>query len=214
MFKTLVSGDPITAERKHKHPFVFRNHAKLIFSANAIPSTNDRTYAFYRRWLIIPFEKTFNGEAGNPPPDMDLRTKLHAELPGILNYALAGAHRLYAQGDFTETDHTRAAKAEYQRSNDSVQAFVEGCVEIDRTASVSKQEFYRVYAHWCRTQNEYLVSQTKLKDELTKSVPTLDEARVGQWHWIGIALNDNAEAYRPHPPSANAATPNGTGVPF
>ena len=32
MFKTLVSGDRITAERKHENPFVFRNHAKLIFS--------------------------------------------------------------------------------------------------------------------------------------------------------------------------------------
>ena len=57
--------------------------------------------------------------------------------------------------DFTETANTRAAKAEYQRSNDSVQAFVEECVDIDTQASVSKQEFYRVYAHWCRTQNEY-----------------------------------------------------------
>ena len=46
--------------------------------------------------------------------------------------------------------------------------------------SVIKQEFYRVYAHWCRTQNEYPVSQTKLKEELKKLVPTLDEARVGQ----------------------------------
>ena len=62
MFKTLVSGDRITAERKHEHPFAFRNHAKLIFSANALPGSNDRTYAFYRRWLIIPFEQTFNGK--------------------------------------------------------------------------------------------------------------------------------------------------------
>ena len=75
----------------------------------------------------------------------------------------------------------RKAKADYQRSNDSVQAFVEECVDIDTHNSVIKQEFYRVYAHWCRTQNEYPVSQTKLKEELKKLVPTLDEARVGQW---------------------------------
>src|SRR5215217_1330851 len=116
---------------RHEHPFAFRNHAKLIFSANAVPGSNDRTYAFYRRWLIIPFEKTFNGEAGNPKPDLALRDTLKAELPGILNYALEGACRLYAKGDFTETEHTRKAKADYQRSNDSVEAFVEECVDID-----------------------------------------------------------------------------------
>ena len=68
MLKTLVSGDPITAERKHERPFVFRNVAKLIFSANAIPGTSDRSHAFYRRWMIVPFEHTFNGEGGNPAP--------------------------------------------------------------------------------------------------------------------------------------------------
>ena len=55
-------------------PFVFRNDAKLIFSANALPGTSDRSYAFYRRWVIVPFEQTFNGEGGNPAPDMELRT--------------------------------------------------------------------------------------------------------------------------------------------
>ena len=131
MFKTLVSGDRITAERKHEHPFAFRNHAKLIFSANALPGSNDRTYAFYRRWLIIPFEQTFNGKRAILPRSRPAH-QTQSELPGILNYALEGAQRLYANGDFTETEHTRKAKADYQRSNDSVQAFVEECVDIAR----------------------------------------------------------------------------------
>jgi hypothetical protein len=37
MFKTLTTGDPITAERKHAQPFRFRSYAKLLFSANKIP---------------------------------------------------------------------------------------------------------------------------------------------------------------------------------
>jgi putative DNA primase/helicase len=61
----------------------------LLFSANKIPSSRDRTHAFYRRWLIIPFTRTFNGEGGNPTPDKGLRDKLHAELPGIFNGAAA-----------------------------------------------------------------------------------------------------------------------------
>jgi putative DNA primase/helicase len=37
MFKTLTTGDYITAERKHAQPFRFRSYAKLLFSANKIP---------------------------------------------------------------------------------------------------------------------------------------------------------------------------------
>ena len=47
-FKMLVSGDSITAERKFEQPFTFRNYAKLIFSANEIPASDDKTDAFYR----------------------------------------------------------------------------------------------------------------------------------------------------------------------
>ena len=42
-------------------------------------------------------------------------------------------------------------------------------------------------------------------------MPTLDEARVGQWSWVGIALNENAGAYRPYAPDPNATATNGAG---
>ena len=42
----LVSGDFIIAERKFEHPFSFRNYAKLIFSANEIRESDDKTDDF------------------------------------------------------------------------------------------------------------------------------------------------------------------------
>jgi putative DNA primase/helicase len=61
-FKMLTSGDTIRAQKKFKDPFNFRNYAKLIFSANEIPESEDQTYAYYRRWLILEFEKVFDDE--------------------------------------------------------------------------------------------------------------------------------------------------------
>ena len=83
MFKTLTTGDPIDAERKHCDPFRFRSYAKP-FCGIAF-SSRDRTHAFYRRWLIIPFTRRFDGVGNNPVPDKGLRDKLKAELSGILN---------------------------------------------------------------------------------------------------------------------------------
>jgi putative DNA primase/helicase len=54
-FKMLVSGDTIRAQRKHGQPFDFRNIAKLIFSANEIPESDDQTYAYFKRWIILLF---------------------------------------------------------------------------------------------------------------------------------------------------------------
>ena len=55
-FKILVSGDTIRAQKKHGQPFDFRNIAKLIFSANEIPESNDQTYAYFKRWIVLLFE--------------------------------------------------------------------------------------------------------------------------------------------------------------
>jgi hypothetical protein len=43
LFKTLVTGDEIQAERKFRDPFKFRNVARLLFSANKLPDSSDRT---------------------------------------------------------------------------------------------------------------------------------------------------------------------------
>ena len=149
MFKTLVTGDPITAERKFGQPFKFRSYAKLLFSANKIPSSRDRTHAFYRRWLIIPFTRTFDGAGSNPAPDKGLRGKLQDELPGILNRALHGLERLVIREAFTQPKSVLEAKAAYIRSNDNVRVFVAECVIVDKNETIVKREFRQVYYYSC-----------------------------------------------------------------
>ena len=54
-FKAIVSGDAMDAERKHRDPFYFRPFARLVYSANEIPQSNDKSFAYYRRWCIYNF---------------------------------------------------------------------------------------------------------------------------------------------------------------
>ena len=194
-FKMLVSGDSLTAERKFKDPFSFANYARLIFSANKLPRSVDTTFAFYERWLIIPFEKTF--DVRNPATDPDLRAKLAApgELSGILNRALIGLQRLYFFGKFTEPASVRAALNEYRRQNDSVMAFCDNCVESAPDKILSKQDFYNSYKIWCENQGLRPVSQTKMKPSLVQVFPNISEGRDGRHGpraWFGVELNDEA----------------------
>lgn len=198
MFKTLTTGDRITAERKHAHPFTFRSYAKLLFSANKIPTSRDRTHAFYRRWLIIPFTRTFDGQGANPTPDKNLREKLLLELPGILNRAIHGLERLATRDAFTQPASVAEAKAAYIRSNDNVRVFVAECVIDDPNGSIEKQAFYTVYEKWCDAYGEKAVSQKALKDALKQVWPTLDEWRPdakSKWRWIKMNWSAEAQAY-------------------
>jgi putative DNA primase/helicase len=61
VLKKLTGNDLHAGEFKYKKPFAFRNYAKLIFSCNKIPETEDNTDAFFRRILIINFTQQFFG---------------------------------------------------------------------------------------------------------------------------------------------------------
>ena len=196
MFKTLVTGDAITAERKFGQPFSFKPYARLLFSANRVPPSHDRTYAFYRRWLIIPFERSFTGSQA----DKSLRAKLRQELPGIFNRAVRGLHRLFANEAFTEPVAVQEALKAYVRSNDNVRVFVDECVDVGAGQHISKKEFYAVYGVWCDQNGEQAISQKTLKDALKQAVPTVREGRPtakGPRSWEGLQWHGNA----PPPPA-------------
>jgi putative DNA primase/helicase len=194
MFKTLVTGDRITAERKFGQPFTFANYARLIFSCNRMPTSFDKTYAYYRRWIIIPFTKTFKGDAA----DKDLRAKLQKELPGIFNRALNGLQRLSDNGAFTVPQVVQDALAAYQRDNDTVAAFIEACVAAEELGHVRKSVFYSTYQAWCRQQGLKAMRQNDVRDALYRMFPSppLDEWREdngkGPWNWKGIRLTEDA----------------------
>jgi putative DNA primase/helicase len=186
MFKTLVTGDPITAERKFGQPFTFRNYARLIFSCNKIPESRDRTHAFYRRWLVIPFDNTFTGKEA----DKGLRTKLYQELPGILNRALDGLERLHTHQAFTVPPAVQNALDAYKRENNTVASFAAESLKENPLGHITKKWLYQQYRGWCQLQKLHAVRQVEFKVGLQEVFSTLDEARLhrgkGPWQWTGI----------------------------
>lgn len=196
VFKALVSGDRMEVERKYGQPFKIRPYARLLFSANEIPRSRDRTFAFYRRWIIVPFANTFRGETA----DTDLRAKLTApeELSGILNRALAGLLRLMENNGFSKPEEVVEAMRRYQAENDSVAAFCYECVKSSPLGRIPKPAFYSAYQDWCEARKLYVVSETKLKGNLLSVFPDIGEGRIGSDGprcWTGIAFSDDAPEY-------------------
>src|SRR3990167_372076 len=121
-FKQLVSGEPVEARSPGCEPFIMTEYAKLIFNCNELPSDVEHTEAYFRRFLIIPFDVTIPEHE----QDKQLATKIiDAELSGIFNWVLDGLRRLLLQKQFTDCDAIKQARAQYEKESDSVALFLE-----------------------------------------------------------------------------------------
>jgi len=94
--KAITSGEPATVEHKHRDPFVMRPFATCWFGTNHVPHTRDFSDALFRRAVVLQFNRTFAPHEQDPM----LKTKLLAELPGILNLTL-NAYARALVGGFT-----------------------------------------------------------------------------------------------------------------
>ncbi|MFH1113712.1 MAG: phage/plasmid primase, P4 family [Pseudomonadota bacterium] len=145
--KAIITGDPMTAERKNQQPFVFTPFCKLIISCNHLPQTTDRSHGYFRRWIILPFPVTF-------PPEKWDRQRAHkiiqTELSGVLNWSIAGLKLLKDKGHFIEPQATIEALQEYRRQTDPTIEFIEErlrVVDQDDHGS-TLQEVYKAYQSW------------------------------------------------------------------
>ncbi len=96
VLKKLTGNDEHTGEFKYKKPFKFVNYAKLIFSCNKIPETEDQTDAFFRRLIIINLITQFFGDK----EDFNLIQKLtiDEELTVLLHEVLPRLPRILTEG--------------------------------------------------------------------------------------------------------------------
>jgi len=152
VFKNVTGEDEIDAEYKGTQIFSFRNTAKLIYSANMLPSIKINDDAFYNRWIIIPFERSFYGHE-----DTHLTEKLTEELSGILNFALAGLMRL-RKNDWKFSDRISSGDY-YQRKTKPVIAFLEDCCERS-DGYVAKADLLVAYNRWA-IRNGYPVAPSR-----------------------------------------------------
>jgi len=152
LFKQLVSGEPANARLPYGKPFNITTYAKFIFNANTLPRDVEQTNAFFRRFIIIPFEITIPEE----DQDKTLHKKIiNNELSGVLNWILQGLKRLLQQKSFSECYKIRDAVNIYKKESDTVAMYVD--VEdykksLEETTPL--KEIYRDYVSYCH-ENGY-----------------------------------------------------------
>ncbi len=186
VFKAIVSGDSIEADAKFKAPFHFRPYCKLIFALNNMPRVDDKTASFFRRLLILRFNKQFNDDSANK----NLKYELLGELDGIFLWCLEGLRNLRKRGYFAIDDGMKTEIDGYKRENNNVMMFVDDECIFDVTSSATKPELYESYTDWCKTNGYRPLSKNKFGKELLKQYPQIEDGRVTDSRlWRGISTN-------------------------
>jgi putative DNA primase/helicase len=169
LFKSIVGEDYITVEEKNKNPFSFKPFARLLFSCNDAPKNyGDRTDGFYRRLIIIKFEKSVPKDKR----DANLVDKLRTEADGIFMWALQGLKRLMDNKFlFTETVKTAEELDKYKRNNSSALLFFEDKCELKGDSEVLRQEVYDGYKEYCNRNGYQALSATGFNAAIEKEFP-------------------------------------------
>lgn len=144
--KAIVAGDTIEASRKYKPSKSFRPFVRLMAATNNLPRTNDLTHGFFRRTIILSFNRKFADHEQNP----NLLNELLEELPGILAWAVDGLRTLRQQGRFTIPASSDAALEQYRAEANPVQLFADECLTASPTGRATPRDLRAVYAEWCR----------------------------------------------------------------
>jgi len=195
-FKALTGTEAqLDAEIKYKDSFEFEPFARLIFAANQPPRSNDATHAFFRRWLVVPFDRTFEEGTDSVPIPRDVLDALLAEpkeLSGVLNMALAVYPRVREKG-ITETPSMKAAWNEFRQTTDPLSVWLDQNTIAQPEAIVIKHDLLKAYNDYLIRVGSPPVAESAFGRAFSRARPniadcqrTIDGNRVRCWQGIGM----------------------------
>lgn len=145
IFKKLVTGENVMAEKKGQDPISFKSYAKMFFAMNGLPSVSDKSKAFFSRILLIPLTQDFSKSKDK---DISLKDKHWSdeEMEFLTRLAIEGLKRLRKNGDFTRPEIVQEAVEEYMRENDPIGEFLE---EYGDVVDLPTKMVYLSFTQWC-----------------------------------------------------------------
>lgn len=163
-FKALVSGEPLQAREPYGKPFTVKNKVRFVINANELPKETEQTDAYFRRFLLIPFEIKIKEEE----KDINLASKIiKNELPGVFNWALQGLKRLLEQEKFTHCEKSLHAVEEFRKQSDSIALFIEECNVVPNVhTKTALKDLYNDYKNYCIDDNYRPFAKRKFGNRL------------------------------------------------
>ena len=152
--KALVSGDEVVAKWLYKDPFRFKPVAGHIVACNSLPEVEDDSDGFFRRFLIIDFDKAFSATGENRNIGDQV---LEIDRNRVICAALRAVPDLMRRGKFIQPKESVDEVTAWRHGQDEISQFLEDCTEPCEPArgnGTDGNALYTAYFAWA-PQNGY-----------------------------------------------------------
>lgn len=176
LLKSMIAGERVQVDRKYRDPVSIHVRGKWLVLGNHLPAVTDHSAGFWRRWDIVPFDVTIPEVARDP---LLADAIIAHELPGVLNWALAGLLRLQQRGAFDPDlpEPMQRLLHDAKAETNSVLAWFEDCdIEAPASTLTSKDEVFAHYQDWCKRNGMSPMAMTRFWGRM-KSIAPIEESR-------------------------------------
>lgn len=167
IFKKIVTGNRIKAERKGQDPFEFNPFIKLLFSANDIPRMKDKTGAVLRRLVIIPFNAAFSKDDPDYDPYIKYKLIQQDAIEFMIALGVQGLKRVIENNQFTKSEKVQNQLNEYEEENNPIIAFIADC-GVDMIENEPTNEVYKRYQVFCADNSMNPMSNIVFSKQINK----------------------------------------------
>ncbi len=178
--KRLSGGDTIYARGMRENGDEFQVVGKCILQTNHRPLVKGTDTALKARLRLLPFNVSFAGRE-----DTTLAEALKAELPGILNWLLAGCRAYQVAGGVGSCTAVDATTSDYFTDMDVIQGFLDEWVIAGDEVPFS--ELYDAYKYHCQEAGIRPLSGQRMGERLTEK-GVGKKKRGGRAYRTGIVL--------------------------
>ncbi|HOB66990.1 MAG TPA: phage/plasmid primase, P4 family [Ottowia sp.] len=159
--KELTGGDVVVARGLNAAPVEIPPTAKHIMACNHKPVIRGDDQGIWRRVVLIPFNRQFS----ESERDKELESKLTAELPGILNWGLAGTREWLARG-LAVPERVRQEVSTYRTDSDVMGQWLGESVQPTEGGEIGARRLYTHFADWCRGGGHGVLSEKRFADKM------------------------------------------------
>jgi putative DNA primase/helicase len=192
-----ISGeDSLTVNRKYRDQWTGKLPCRLHIVSNELPRLRDASAAIIGRIIVLMLSRSWLGQE-----DHSLEVSLLDELPGILNWALAGLHRLTVvnRNTFTRVSAADEVIATMRDLASPVAAFVrERCEVGGSDCEIGVEHLYTDYKGWAENNGHAKSSKQVFGRDLHAAFPTIRIKRLGteqsgkrRRNYVGLKLKED-----------------------
>jgi len=164
LVKQITGGDIVSSRQLYGDQIEFLPEGKLWFLVNDMPRVRHDDKGMWRRIVPIPFTADFTGNNRNN----DLEDELLTELPGILNWALAGA-RKYAKGKkLALPTASKKLLSVLHRDVDTVGLWIKSRCVLTEEGNLQSKVAYDDYCDTMKREKATYLPQKEFKTDLER----------------------------------------------